>query len=99
MGPTGLRIIVGDGGSGKSMATNAAIGLFKPTDEENDYNVYVWNEGEMPGLYRSADGPGWSDKWILTRRDFDDNLTRGLIEEWGDRCRVVHFERGTEENV
>ena len=93
-------IIVGLGGAGKSLAVNAAIAMYDPS-EDNDYNIYVWNEGELPGLYRCAnpDNGIGGDKWILTRRNSEntnDTLTRGLIEEWDSRCRVVHFERGVE---
>ena len=92
-------IIVGLGGAGKSLAVNAAIAMYDPS--EDDYNVYVWNEGELPGLYRRAnpDYGTCGDKWILTRRNSEntnDTLSRSLVEEWGSMCRVVHFERGVE---
>jgi hypothetical protein len=106
-------IIVGAGGSGKSLATNAAIKKFvklqmieqlqqsllideselsdQSDDEYSDVNIYVWNSGEMPQLMHYADRSNTS-KWIVCRDSACDTLSRGLIEEWNNKCRVVYFE-------
>ncbi len=84
-------IIVGAGGSGKSMAINEAMD--KLTDDD-EINVSVWNQAEFPQFMRPYT-ENYLDKWIICRWS-DDAFTQSLVEDWGDRCKVVNFERGDE---
>lgn len=92
-------ILVGAGGSGKSLAINAAIAQLRRADTKIA-DVCVWNEGELPGLMRmmrmDADTTYSEFKWIACRSSVHDELTRGLMNEWRDRSIVVFFDRGTE---